>query len=77
MRRRLLISYLSITLFVLVALALPLGLSFDNAEHRRLTSQVQSEAYVYALRVDEILSGRVVGRRAARPRPDVPPPDGV
>jgi signal transduction histidine kinase len=56
MRRRLLISYLTLMLFVLVALALPLGLSFDNAEHRRLTSQVQSEAFVFALRVDEILS---------------------
>jgi signal transduction histidine kinase len=57
MRRRLLISYLSLTLFVLVALALPLGLSFQNSEHRRVTSQVQSEAFVFALRVDELLSG--------------------
>jgi signal transduction histidine kinase len=56
MRRRLLISYLSLMLFVLLALALPLGLSFDHAEHRRLTAQVQSEAYVFALRVDEALS---------------------
>jgi signal transduction histidine kinase len=56
MRRRLLISYLSLTLFVLVALALPLGLSFQNAEERRVTSQVQGEAYVFALRVDEVLS---------------------
>jgi signal transduction histidine kinase len=55
-RRRLLISYLSLTLFVLVALAVPLGLSFQNAEERRVTSQVQSEAYVFALRVDEVLS---------------------
>jgi signal transduction histidine kinase len=54
-KRRLLISYLSLMLFVLLALALPLGLSFENAEHRRLTSQVQSEAYVFALRVDEVL----------------------
>ncbi|HEY8216474.1 MAG TPA: HAMP domain-containing sensor histidine kinase, partial [Acidimicrobiia bacterium] len=56
MRRRLLISYLSLTLFVLVALAVPLGLSFQNAEHRRVTGQVQSEAFVFALRVDEVLS---------------------
>jgi signal transduction histidine kinase len=55
-RRRLLISYLSLTLFVLVALALPLGLSFEKAEERRVTAQVQSEAYVFALRVDEVLS---------------------
>jgi len=45
-------------LFVLLALALPLGLSFENAERRRLTGQVQSEAYVFALRVDEALSNQ-------------------
>jgi len=55
-RRRLLLSYLSLTLFVLLALALPLGLSFEKAEHRRLTAQVQSEAYVLALRVDDVLT---------------------
>jgi signal transduction histidine kinase len=49
-RRRLLISYLSITLFVLVALALPLGLSFSQTEERRLTSRVQDDAYTLALR---------------------------
>ena len=58
MRRRLLISYLTLTLFVLLALALPLGLSFERAEQRRLTSQVQSEAYVLALRVDDVLTAR-------------------
>lgn len=55
MRRRLLISYLSLTLFVVLALALPLGLSFQNNERRRLTGQVQSEAYVFALRVNAAL----------------------
>jgi len=49
-RRRLLTSYLSITLFVLVALALPLGLSFSQTEERRLTSQIQDDAYALALR---------------------------
>jgi signal transduction histidine kinase len=49
-RRRLLISYLSITLFVLVALALPLGLSFSQTEERRLTSRTQDDAYALALR---------------------------
>jgi signal transduction histidine kinase len=57
-RRRLLISYLTLTLFVLLALALPLGLSFERAEQRRLTTQVQSEAYVLALRVDDVLTAR-------------------
>jgi len=55
MRRRLLISYLSLMLFVVLALALPLGLSFDNAERRRLTSNVQNEAYVFALRTNAAL----------------------
>lgn len=51
MRRRLLISYLSITVFVLLALGLPLGVSLANVEEGRLTSQVQTNAYALALRV--------------------------
>jgi signal transduction histidine kinase len=42
--------------FVLLALELPLGLSFANAEHRRLTSQVQTDAYALALRVGEAMA---------------------
>ena len=56
MRRRLLLSYLSLTLFVLLALELPLGLSFANAERRRVTGDVQTDAFALALRVDEVLS---------------------
>ena len=56
MRRRLLLSYLSLTLFVLLALEVPLGVSFANAEHRRLVSQVQTEAFALALQVDEPLT---------------------
>src|SRR5262245_13181425 len=56
MRRRLLFSYLSLTLFVLLALELPLGVSFANAERRRLVSQVQTEAFAVALRADEALA---------------------
>lgn len=73
MRRRLLISYLSITFFVLVALALPLGLSFSQAEERRLTSRVQDDAYALALRIgtpleqgDTASLGRLVGQLAGR-----------
>jgi signal transduction histidine kinase len=57
MRRRLLLSYLSLTLFVLLALELPLGVSFANAERRRLVGEVQTEAFAVALRVDEALVG--------------------
>jgi signal transduction histidine kinase len=55
-RRRLLLSYLSLTLFVLLALELPLGLSFDNGERNRLIAQVHTEAFAMALRVDEPLA---------------------
>ena len=52
MRRRLLISYLSITCFVLVALALPLGLSYRQGEERQLRTHVQDDALALALRAD-------------------------
>ena len=50
MRRRLLLSYLSITLFVLIALGLPLGVSYENTEHRRLEHDVQQDAFAFAQR---------------------------
>ncbi len=56
MRRRLLFSYLSLTLFVLLALELPLGMSFANAERRRLVSEIQTEAFAVALRADEAVA---------------------
>jgi signal transduction histidine kinase len=49
-RRRLLLSYLSITLFVLIALGLPLGVSYANTEHRRLENDVQQDAFAFAQR---------------------------
>jgi signal transduction histidine kinase len=54
-RRRLVLSYLSLTLFVLLALGLPLGLTFANAERRRLVSDVQHDAFALALRADEFV----------------------
>ncbi len=73
MRRRLLISYLSLTLFVLLALALPLGLSFAQTEDRRLTSRIQDDAFALALRTGTTLQqgdtatlGRVVHQFAGR-----------
>ena len=56
MRRRLLISYLSLMLFVLLALELPLGLSFANSEHRYLESQVQTDGYALASRAGEAMA---------------------
>lgn len=56
MRRRLLISYLSITCFVLLALALPLGLSYGHDQERQLSSRVQDDAFALALRADQPLA---------------------
>ena len=50
MRRRLLGSYLSITLFVLIALGLPLGVSYANTEQRRLETDVQQIAFGFSQR---------------------------
>jgi signal transduction histidine kinase len=58
-RRRLVLSYLSLTLFVLLALGLPLGLTFANAERRRLVSDVQHDAFALALRADEYVHNTV------------------
>jgi len=49
-RRRLLLSYLSITFLVLIALGLPLGASYANTEQRRLESDVQQDAFAFAQR---------------------------
>ena len=58
MRRRLLISYLSITCFVLVALALPLGFLYMQSQQRALTSRLQADGFALALRADEPLAQR-------------------
>jgi signal transduction histidine kinase len=54
-RRRLLLSYLSITLFVLVVLAVPLGIAFARLERRELSSGVRHDALALALRSEEAL----------------------
>ena len=55
MRRRLLASYLSITLFVLLALGLPLGVSYANTEHRRLENDVQQDAFGFSQRAGALV----------------------
>src|SRR4051794_30836906 len=49
-KRRLLVSYLSITAFVLLVLAIPLGVSYSNSVERRLTSDLQHDAFALATR---------------------------
>lgn len=57
MRRRLLASYLSVTLFVLIALGLPLGVSYANTEDRRLATDVQQEAFGFSQRAGALFDG--------------------
>ena len=68
MRRRLLASYLSITLFVLLALGLPLGVSYANTEHRRLENDVQQDAFGFSQRAGALVDegGDAAARRKAR-----------
>jgi signal transduction histidine kinase len=55
-KRRLLVSYLSITAFVLLVLAIPLGVSYSNSVERRLTSDLQHDAFSLAIRARAPLS---------------------
>jgi signal transduction histidine kinase len=54
-KRRLLVSYLSITAFVLLVLEIPLGVSYANSVERRLTSDLQHDAFTLAIRSQEPL----------------------
>jgi signal transduction histidine kinase len=55
MTRRLLLSYLSITAFVLVIIELPLGIIFARAERDRLVAAVERDATVLATVVEDTL----------------------
>src|SRR5712691_11138619 len=56
MKRRLLFSYLSITAFVLLILEIPLGVSYASSVERRLTSDLQHDAFAMAIRSQEPLA---------------------
>jgi len=62
-RRRLLASYLSITLFVLIALGLPLGVSYANTEHRRLANDVQQDASAFVQRAGVLVDDDAAAAR--------------
>jgi signal transduction histidine kinase len=53
MKRRLLFSYLSITAFVLLVLEVPFGVSYANSVERRLTSDIQHDAFALAINAQE------------------------
>ena len=61
MTRRLLLSFVSITAFVLLVLEVPLGFSFATAERRRLETSVQHDALSAAIRAEEFLESGPVG----------------
>jgi signal transduction histidine kinase len=55
MKRRLLFSYLTITAFVLLVLEIPFGVTYVNSVERRLTSDIQHDAFALAIRAQEPL----------------------
>ncbi len=62
MRRRLLLSYLSITVFVLLVLEIPLGFAYAQSERRRLTSAIQHDALALSIRAEDALENGHQGR---------------
>ena len=58
MRRRLLLSYMTITVLVLVLLEVPLGISFARSERDRLETDIQHDAFALAIRSEEALESR-------------------
>jgi signal transduction histidine kinase len=61
MTRRLLLSYLSITAFVLLALEVPLGVTFARAERDRLISAVERDPTVLATYAEDGLEAEDTG----------------
>src|SRR5262245_27834187 len=55
MKRRLLLSYLSITAFVLLVLEIPFGVQYASSVERRLTSDIQHDAFALAIHAQEPL----------------------
>ncbi len=53
MRRRLLLSYLTLTLVVLLVLGIPLGVVYAREQRRRLTALVERDALALAIRAEE------------------------
>ena len=60
MQRRLLLSYLTITVLVLLLLEIPLGVSYARAERRRIATGVQHDALALAFRAEDRLEANDV-----------------
>jgi signal transduction histidine kinase len=57
MTRRLLLSYLSITAFVLLVLEIPLGVTLARSDRDQITAEVERDARVLATFVEDTLEG--------------------
>jgi signal transduction histidine kinase len=67
--RRLLLSYVTLTVVVLLALGVPLGLAYARSERRQLTAGLQHDALALAVRVeDPLLGGNASAVRAEAAR---------
>ena len=53
MRRRLLLSYLTLTLVVLLLLGIPLGSVYAREQRRHLTASVERDALALSIRAEE------------------------
>jgi signal transduction histidine kinase len=62
--RRLLAGYLSLTAFLLLLLAVPLGMSFARAERRHLVDEVRHDALVIAMAAQDRLAAGDTGELA-------------
>ena len=58
MTRRLIVSYLSITAFVLLILEVPLAITFARSERDRLSAAIERDARVLATFAEDTLEGR-------------------
>ena len=80
MKRRLLVSYLSITAFVLLVLEIPLGVSYANSVEGRLTSDMQHDAFAMAIKAQGPLAAAptstVARASCASSRPPTSAPRG-
>ena len=65
MSRRLLWSYLTLTVVVLLALEVPLGFQFARSERRDLTSKIERDAFAAGSLAEDTLEGRPNANRTA------------
>ncbi len=61
MTRRLLLSYVSIIVLVLILLEVPLGVALADAERQRLETDIQRDAFALVLRSEESLEDTPTG----------------